>query len=429
MARNKQVFLSYSSVDAALVRRLAVDLISLGADVWLDQLSLGVGERILEEIQTAVDRTDLMLVFVSQHSLASGWVQLEWQRLGVAGGNVLPVRLERCEMPDELASQAYVDIAGGAYWNGIAQIAHRIGLEDVRPAIMEVPEVLPISTLLKIDLGAQLTSAFEGMGEVNGPEQWALSKMRERIRAQFGVPCPGVRFVGDVSGLRPRVCVLSVEDVPIEYFDVEEDVSILDTVLARLEPTIIANLDRFIDPDLCAQLFDQPFLTGSEHVRATPGELTAIFREAARQGLDLNRVSALDTVLPARRDHPIDPIYIVEDIRPFQAERLSRQAATTGAIQALTLDPNLEAFAEAHLERAVFTTITIDPDWIDNVWQAIRAKSEETGATTLIVETPILRRTFERLQMAELTTLARRDLHPDVPVRHLGVVSIDGGAV
>ena len=55
MATDRQVFFSHSSVDAALVRRLAVDLISLGADVWLDQLSLGVGENFLEKIETAVE--------------------------------------------------------------------------------------------------------------------------------------------------------------------------------------------------------------------------------------------------------------------------------------------------------------------------------------------------------------------------------------
>jgi len=59
---------------------------------------------------------------------------------------------------------------------------------------------------------------------------------------------------------------------------------------------------------------------------------------------------------------------------------------------------------------------------------AIRASAEATGASTLIVETPILRGYFERLQYGELTTLARRDLYADVPLRILGTVSLAEGA-
>lgn len=425
MSANRQVFLSHSSVDAALARRLTVDLIDLGADVWLDQLKLGVGERFVDGLEVAVDQTDLMLVLVSEQSLASGWVEFEWRRLGVAGGNVVPVRIVDCRMPDELASQAYVDLAGGAYWNGVAQIAQRIGLTDVRPPVVDLPEVLSLSTPVKVELGSAFTTAFEALSETGSPAEVATSEMRARIHQRYGVQAPGIRYVGEIGEMPPQACLISVEDVPRTFFEVEDVTEAVGTIVNRVEAVIIAHLDCFIDPDLSSALYDAPYLAVGGKIRATTGELTAIFREAARQGLHLADLSALDQLLPVERAGPLDTVGIAEDLRPYQARRLSQMAALGGEIRALTLDPALESYAEGRLTRLTMGThIDLPPAWADAVWQGIRARAKETGASTLIVEQPVLRGYFQRLQMDELTTLARRDLHADAPLRILGTVAL-----
>jgi hypothetical protein len=48
-------FLSYSSRDADLARRLAKDLRALGVDIWLDQWKLNVGEPIVQTIHPDLD--------------------------------------------------------------------------------------------------------------------------------------------------------------------------------------------------------------------------------------------------------------------------------------------------------------------------------------------------------------------------------------
>lgn len=428
MSPNRQVFISHSSVDAALARRLTVDLIDLGADVWLDQLKLGVGERFEDELAVAVDQTDLMLVLVSEKSLAARWVQFEWQRLGVAGGKVVPVRIVDCRMPDELASQAYVDLASGAYWNGVAQIAQRIGIADVRPTVTALPEVLSLSTPVTVELGQAFTAAFEAMSITGGPAQAATSEMRARIYQRYGVQAPGIRYVGGVGDMPPQACLISVEDVPRTLFEVEDMAEAVTKIVNRVEAVIVSHLDRFIDPDLSSALYDAPFLADGDKTRATTGELTAIFREAARQGLHLADLAALDQLLATERTGPLDTVGIVEDLRPHQAKRLSQMAAVGGEIRALTLDPALEAYAEGQLTRLTMGThIDLPPAWVDAVWQRIRGKAKETGASTLIVEQPVLRGYFQRLQMNEMPTLARRDAHPDVPLRILGTVTLAEG--
>ncbi len=428
MTANRQVFLSHSSVDSALARRLTVDLIDLGADVWLDQLKLGVGERFVNELKIAVDQTDLMLVLVSEQSLASGWVEFEWRRLGVAGGKVVPVRIVECRMPDELASQAYVDLAGGAYWNGVAQIAQRIGLADARPSVAALPEVLSLSTPVKVELGSAFTTAFEALSEIGDPGQVAMSEMRKRVHQRFGVQPPGVRCVGEIGDMPPQACLISVEDVPRTFFEVEDMTEAVATIVNRVEAVIISHLDRFVDPDLSSALYDIPYLTAGGKIRAEMGELTAIFREVARQSLNLADLSALDQLLPVERTEPLDPVGIAEDLRPYQSMRLSQMAAIEGEIRALTLDPALENYAEGRLTRLTMGThIDLPPAWVDAVWQSIRAKAAETGASTLIVEQPALRPYFQRIQLNELTTLARRDLHANVPLRILGAVALAEG--
>ncbi len=426
MIKKRQVFLSHSSIDAALARRLTIDLIDLGAEVWLDQFSLGVGEDFVDGIEAAIAKTDLMLVLVSEESLASGWVQFEWRRLGVAGGRVLPLRLVDCEMPDELSSQGFIDVAGGAYWRGIAQIAERMGIRDARPTVVRTPDVLPLPTPIKVDLGAEASAAFRDFARADGLARAATQEMRERVQRRSGLLPPSVRFVGDVADMPAPGCLISVEDIPKDWFEVEDASNALETVIARLEDVILTNLDRFIDPDSRRDLYAPCKETEGSSSPVATGELTAIFRETARQGMSLRTVGPLEKILSAKRPGPLDIFGVVEELRPYQNLRLSKKAVLDGEIRALTLDPELETYAAGRLMHlASGTRIDLPPEWVSAVWQRIRATAKDAGASTLIVENPSLRRYFERLQMGELMTLARRDVHPDARVRVLGAVSLD----
>jgi uncharacterized protein YjbI with pentapeptide repeats len=70
-------FLSYSSKDDAFARRLYADLQSHNVRCWFAPEDLKWGERIRTGIDEAIRMHDKLLLILSKHSVASGWVEHE----------------------------------------------------------------------------------------------------------------------------------------------------------------------------------------------------------------------------------------------------------------------------------------------------------------------------------------------------------------
>jgi hypothetical protein len=70
-------FLSYSSKDDAFARRLYADLQSHNVRCWFAPEDLKWGERIRTGIDEAIRLHDKLLLILSRHSVASGWVERE----------------------------------------------------------------------------------------------------------------------------------------------------------------------------------------------------------------------------------------------------------------------------------------------------------------------------------------------------------------
>ena len=71
------VFISYSSKNVAMARRLATDLQSEQMDVWLDEKKILVGDSIHQKIEEGISNCDYLILLVSQESMQSNWVQDE----------------------------------------------------------------------------------------------------------------------------------------------------------------------------------------------------------------------------------------------------------------------------------------------------------------------------------------------------------------
>lgn len=71
------VFLSHSSKDAAVARRLAKDLRTNGVGVWYAEWEIRPGDSLRRKIDEGVDRATHFLVLLSPNSLTSEWVQTE----------------------------------------------------------------------------------------------------------------------------------------------------------------------------------------------------------------------------------------------------------------------------------------------------------------------------------------------------------------
>ena len=109
-----RVFVSYSSKDRTLVNRLASDLRSQGAGIWLDLWELLPGDSLKEKIGAAIVQHDYFVIVLTPNSVASTWVSKE---LGVAliheietkSAKIIPVLLQECSIPPLLKDKVYAD--------------------------------------------------------------------------------------------------------------------------------------------------------------------------------------------------------------------------------------------------------------------------------------------------------------------------------
>lgn len=110
-----QVFLSHSSQDMPLARRVGIDLLMSGVDVWLDEWEIKVGHSISQKIQHGLESADFVVVILTRSSVDSGWVEKEWQsRIGEEASNrnvvILPALAEECKIPLLLRDKHYADL-------------------------------------------------------------------------------------------------------------------------------------------------------------------------------------------------------------------------------------------------------------------------------------------------------------------------------
>jgi hypothetical protein len=139
MTRRFDVFVSHSSVDKPWVRKLARDLERYGVSVWVAEEQIRPGSLIVDALEQALDSCGSMALVVSPESMASGWVEEEYNRaLAVAQGKdrrlpLIPVLLRAVELPGFLLSRDQVDFREPS---GYAESVWRLvwGITGEKPA-------------------------------------------------------------------------------------------------------------------------------------------------------------------------------------------------------------------------------------------------------------------------------------------------------
>lgn len=140
------VFISHSSADSAIVRRLAQDLKDLGASVWLDEWEIKVGDSISQSIQTGIAKADFVAVWLSNKSLTSMWVEKEWmakfhQEITVRKTVVLPLLGEKgLQLPYFLLDKRYADFTE-EYESGLQELQRALGLQIRRPGLAIIEDL------------------------------------------------------------------------------------------------------------------------------------------------------------------------------------------------------------------------------------------------------------------------------------------------
>ena len=109
-----KIFLSHSSKDKPLVKRINDDLKSHDFITWLDSDDIPLGGSIVEFIERGLSESDIVMVFLSEHAVHSKWVQNEWQAKLFSHINenriiIIPVLVNKCQIPKFLAHLKYAD--------------------------------------------------------------------------------------------------------------------------------------------------------------------------------------------------------------------------------------------------------------------------------------------------------------------------------
>src|SRR5579859_7025 len=81
------VFLNHGAKDKAVVRPLAGQLRKDGMKVWFDEWVFKLRDRISAKIEDGLERTRVMLLYVSANTFGSEWAKLE---AGTCGRGQLP---------------------------------------------------------------------------------------------------------------------------------------------------------------------------------------------------------------------------------------------------------------------------------------------------------------------------------------------------
>jgi CheY-like chemotaxis protein len=141
------VFLSHSSRDKDFVRRLAVDLQRSGFEVWFDEWEILVGDSISQRISAGLDKSAFVVVALSSHSVASGWVEKEWHsKVGTEARArevaILPILLEHCRIPSLLADKRYADFSDD-YQLGLATLVSSLRGQTRRRFSRPLPGIPP----------------------------------------------------------------------------------------------------------------------------------------------------------------------------------------------------------------------------------------------------------------------------------------------
>jgi hypothetical protein len=103
------VFISYARRDLPFVRDLARGLQEFGLNVWIDIHSLQPGEVWQFQIFQAIQSYSIVLIILSPHSVCSKMVSQELEQARRHGKPVVPLLLQACDAPPDLAQLHWID--------------------------------------------------------------------------------------------------------------------------------------------------------------------------------------------------------------------------------------------------------------------------------------------------------------------------------
>lgn len=126
-----QVFLSHSSADNVLAKRICKDLKDAGYGVYFYEAEIRAGKNYVAKIEEELSKSQFVAVMLSKKSLESNWVKEEWTSKfseGVDTGRedcVLTILVDECRVPTLLRNRNYADFRTD-YDSGLKELLETI---------------------------------------------------------------------------------------------------------------------------------------------------------------------------------------------------------------------------------------------------------------------------------------------------------------
>lgn len=452
-SRNIKVFVSYSSLDAALAHRLATDLRRCGFDVWLDQWALTVGKEFAPEIERGVDDADALLVLLTPNSVDSKWVEIEWQRkqaIETATGkvSVIPVRGGPCELPDFLHQRSFADVSGGSYPLGFQHLVDLLEhFSDAAPTYgsgshyVRAPErwtPLNVVTPIALEIARDLIPLFDG-GDDSRAMSELLPGMRAAIQHDLGFLVPGVRVRGNETDMPGGAALIMIEEIPTVLLTVPEDVDRAEYLIEALGRAVRAKAAGFLGPDEARRIIEaggpQAMDLAAKLIPAvlTWFEIVDVLRRLVEEGVhigDIRRI--LDAI--AKRSDEDDTVALGELARHALRHRITPMLADeAGAVSVFRLGDRAEELLTTSIQSTSSGSyLALKPDEIEAMLGTLRHSLaandiddlDDVALLTTVRARPFMRKLAE-LEFPGLRVVSREDLLPTATIQHLGVIELD----
>ena len=156
-------FLSYSRSDEAFALRLARDLRAQGIRLWVDRLDIRPSEHWDRAVERAVSECRGIVVVLSPRSVVSDNVADEISFAIDGGKSVLPVMIEKCNLPLRIARKQVVD-ATANYQKALDQCVAELrrGNEPASPQEVTAQPQTPAIAAADIEVVARILVHYLG---------------------------------------------------------------------------------------------------------------------------------------------------------------------------------------------------------------------------------------------------------------------------
>jgi len=445
-----KVFLSHSSADKELARRLAHDLESANVDVWLDQWEIRIGDEFVQKIEQGLDEVEFVIVLLTRASVASEWVDREWRRKVQHEAQhqriaVVPVRGEPCEIPDFLAQRSHADISGGSYPMGLAHLltilryhANEAGVDVPASTIETKPTaqtMLPIVTPIALEVGRELIPLFEpdDSGANRALDELA-PRLRDALQAEFGFPFPGVSIRGNDTDMPPRGALIMVEEVPERMLDVGRDGDAAEQLFGELHAVMRRLASSFIDIDVAWRLVDslEP-AAGTVPEGVSWFELCDVLRRLVDEEVAIHDVGHILEALARREPGQRDTAMLAEQARHALRGRITAKFARgRNTLPVLLLDAETETSIGSAIQRTpAGAYLALAPRLAEELLAAVRVQVGALGpradGVPMLVTAPELRPFIRRLvglEFPSLHVLSRQDLAPGTHIETIATIGV-----